>query len=172
MENKETEVLNTLKVLEDTIRKAVDAYTIELTDLAVAKDDSRALDSNLPVSHDLVDQIEAKFNTKFSEDWESNADYRYYEETTVDGHSVFVGTQVRDSNGLVNPSEDIFLYQEGMIKDFVYRLKQGDFENNLVQFEGVYDGNYDLLSEFSDILQESLEDDINIQVKEFLKGLI
>ena len=162
MENKETEVLNTLKVLENNIRKAVDDYIIELTDLAVAEEDPQS----------LVDRVEAKFKTKFSEDWESNADYRYYEESTVDGHSVFVGTQVRDSHGLVNPSEDIFLYQEGMIKDFVYRLKQGDFENNLVQFEGIYDGNYDLWSEFSDILQESLEDDINIQVKEFLNKLI
>ena len=162
MENKETEVLNTLKVLENTIRKAVDAYIIELTDLAVAEEDPQS----------LVDRVEAKFNTKFSEDWESNADYRYYEESTVDGHSVFVGTQVKGSNVLVNPPDDIFLYQEGMIKDFVDRLKQGDFENNLVQFEGIYDGNYDLLSEFSDILQESLEDDINIQVKEFLNKCV
>ena len=172
MENKETKVLSTIEVLENNIRKAVDAYIIELTDQAVAKDDNQALDSNLPPSHDLVYRIEAKFNTKFSEDWESNADYRYYEETTVDGHSVFVGTQVKGSNVLVNPPDDIFLYQEGMIKDFIYRLKQGDFENNLVQFEGIYDGNYDLLSEFSDILQESLEDDINIQVKEFLNKCV
>ena len=162
MENKETEVLNTLKVLENNIRKAVDDYIIELTDLAVAEEDPQS----------LVDRVEAKFNTKFSEDWESNADYRYYEESTVDGYSVFVGTQVRDSHGLVNPSEDIFLSQQGMIKDFVYRLRQGDFENNLVQFEGIYDGNYDLLSEFSDILQESLEDDIKMQVDEFLNKLI
>ena len=166
MENKETKVLSTpvkiIEILENNIRKAVDAYIIELTDQAVAEEDPQS----------LVDRIEAKFNTKFSENWEGNADYRYYEESTVDGHSVFVGTQVRYSSGLVNPSEDIFLFQQGMIKDFVYRLKQGDFENNLVQFEGIYDGNYDLLGEFSDILQESLEDDINIQVKEFLNKLI
>ena len=163
MENNKTNtgVLPTkVELLEADIKKLWNDYIVEL------------IDEEVSAPKDCVLKIQDKYNVTFSDGWESNPDYRYYEDTTTDGHSIFVGGHCRNNQGLIDPSEDLFMYENGFISDFIERLKADDFDNRLVQFEGVFDGHYGLHNEFELLLQEDIEETVNLRAKKFIDTLL
>ena len=93
------------------------------------------------------------FNVEFTDEWTNNADFYVYEESTVDGYSVFVATHDMRH---VNVSDNVYYYDSDL----------GDALEEHIRYSNGYEDNPEII--YVDDLNQQFVDDAIVQLFEYL----
>jgi len=124
-------------------------------------------DKGYPMTHDegmtyefMLKKVCEYYDSEIGEDWNDNADFFIYSETTADGYEVYIATH---NSGSPSINEDVYYYDNDLserLEDALYdgaRIYVDYLQADYVQYaaEQAYDNLYD------DLFQETEDELIN-----------
>ena len=107
------------------------------------------------------------FHVELTEDWSEGADFYIYEESTADGHSVFVATYDTED---INVNENIYYYDHDLSKELQGAIRYGSGEEDYpdkIYIDNLYqDFVDDAIQELFAYLSERFEEEIITELED------
>ena len=107
------------------------------------------------------------FNVEFTDQWTSNADFYVYEESTVDGYSVFIATYDQSQ---ININENVYYYDSDLgdaLEEHI-RCSNGDEDNpEIIYVDDLYQQFIDdAIVQLFEYLAERFEEEVIDELKD------
>jgi hypothetical protein len=110
---------------------------------------------------DMLSKASKHFDFTITDDWNVNATYFFYTETTADGYEVWIAT---DNERNPNINDDVYYYES----DWLEKMQDAMTDGNNIYFQELNDDNYN----FEEVILNVYEEYYNDKKQELEEKLI